>query len=263
MKYDMIALDVDGTLLTDDHELTAGTIEAVRAAADGGAEIVLCTGRGPAITIPILEQMGLQGTVITHNGAATVDSASREVITQFSFTLDHIQACLSYCRERGIHYDLNTAFDLYIEAHAVPEAEVMYGQYGASPIRLQPGAVPAGELVKMCLFGSLEMIDVIQRDHALWAGEMQFIRSGDNFLDVMHPQASKGTALRELARKRGINLERVMSIGNYYNDIAMLQLAGLGVAMDNSPDEVKAAADAVTLSNGEEGVKHALLTYLY
>jgi len=87
------------------------------------------------------------------------------------------------------------------------------------------------------------------------------LRSGDFFIDLMHKDASKGAALQKLAEKRGIPAENVMAIGNYYNDITMLTYAGLGVAMDNSPLDVKAAADAVTASNNEEGVKRALEKY--
>ncbi|MBJ6359871.1 Cof-type HAD-IIB family hydrolase [Paenibacillus sp. GCM10012307] len=262
MRFDIIALDVDGTLLTDDHKLTARTIEAVQQAAVRGAEIVLCTGRGPSITIPLLEQMGLSGTVITHNGAATVDSARQEVVTQFSFGLEEIAPCLDYCRERGVHFDLNTAFDLYIEKHDAA-ADVMYREYGASPILLEQGAAYPPGLVKLCLFGSGDIMDTVENQWGQWSGGMQFIRSGDHFIDLMQKDVHKGKALEELARMRGVERSRIMAIGNYYNDVGMLRAAGLGIAMGNSPDGVKAEADAITLSNNEEGVRHALQTYLY
>lgn len=77
----------------------------------------------------------------------------------------------------------------------------------------------------------------------------------------MHPEASKGNALKNLAVQLGIPQEEVLSIGNYYNDISMLTYAGLGVAMDNSPLEVKAAANAVTGTNNDSGVRDALVKY--
>lgn len=94
-----------------------------------------------------------------------------------------------------------------------------------------------------------------------WPQKLNMLRSGDFFIDLMHKDASKGAALQKLAEKRGIPAENVMAIGNYYNDLTMLTFAGLGVAMDNSPQEVKDAADAVTASNNEEGVKLALEKY--
>lgn len=78
----------------------------------------------------------------------------------------------------------------------------------------------------------------------------------------MHPEASKGAALKRLAESKGIMPSEIMAIGNYFNDITMLTFAGKGIAMDNSPDEVKAAADEVTLSNNEQGVAHAIQKYV-
>lgn len=77
----------------------------------------------------------------------------------------------------------------------------------------------------------------------------------------MHPESSKGNALKHLAAELGIPQEQVLSIGNYYNDISMLTYAGLGVAMDNSPVEVKAAADVITGTNNDNGVRDALVKY--
>lgn len=78
----------------------------------------------------------------------------------------------------------------------------------------------------------------------------------------MHKDASKGAALQRLAEKRGYRPEEVLAMGNYYNDITMLTFAGKGIAMDNSPVEVKAAADEITLSNNDSGVHHALVKHV-
>ncbi|MNN14057.1 Sugar phosphatase YidA [compost metagenome] len=101
----------------------------------------------------------------------------------------------------------------------------------------------------------------VEADWNLWTHELNMLRSGDYFIDLMHPEASKGNALKQLAEQRGIPAEQIMAIGNFYNDITMLTFAGLGIAMDNSPIEVKAAAQDVTASNNEEGVRVALEKY--
>ncbi|GGG15259.1 Cof-type HAD-IIB family hydrolase [Paenibacillus abyssi] len=262
MNFDIIALDLDGTLLNESHQLTPGTREAVREAAQRGAEIVLCTGRGPAQTIPILEELGLAGTIITHNGAATVDAGTKEVIHQFTIDPDKLKPFVEYCLYHGVHYDVSTAFELYIET-ITEEAEKMYGYFQATPIWRKPGTELPPDLVKFTLFGSIEAMDAVQRDWESWSADLKWIRSGELFIDVQHPHANKGQALEKLALIRGVEPGRIMAIGNYYNDIGMLTYAGLGIAMDNSPDEVKAAAKAVTLSNEEEGVRKALLDYAW
>ncbi|MFC4100059.1 Cof-type HAD-IIB family hydrolase [Paenibacillus xanthanilyticus] len=262
LHYDIIALDVDGTLLTDAHQLTEETKMAVREAAERGAEIVLCTGRGPVNTLPVLAELGLSGTIITHNGAATVDAAKRQVLHQYDLSPEEVMRFIAYCREGGHHFDLNTAFELMAET-VRKEAEAMYAMFDIQPI-LGPFAspLPAG-LVKFTVFGSREEMDLVEEAWNCWTHGLSHIRSGDFFIDVMHPEASKAAALKQLAALRGIAPERVMAIGNYYNDIGMLEFAGLGVAVANSPDAVKASAKALTRSNEENGVAHALREYAW
>ncbi|MDQ8736757.1 Cof-type HAD-IIB family hydrolase [Paenibacillus sp. LHD-38] len=257
LQYDLIALDVDGTLLTDDHVLTEAIRDSVNEAASRGAQIVLCTGRGPSGALPVLQELGLSGTVITHNGAATINADDRSIVHEFAMIPEHLLGFVAYCRENGIHFDLNTAFEMMVES-MTPEAEVMYGHYQAKPLvqdfRL---GLPNG-LVKFTVFGSKEVMDTVQAEWAGWPKQLHTIRSGDYFIDVHHLEANKGRALQQLAEIRGIDRSRILAIGNYYNDITMLQFAGMGIAMGNSPEEVKLAANAVAYSNSEDGVAKAL-----
>ncbi|MFC5653415.1 Cof-type HAD-IIB family hydrolase [Paenibacillus solisilvae] len=262
MKVDLIALDVDGTLLTDDHILTPRVREAVREAASNGAEIVLCTGRGPTNALPVLDELGLSGTLITHNGAATIEAERREVLHQYGIESIEVARYRDFCVRFGYHFDMNTAFEMMIEGLS-PEADAMYKRYEAQPAWREAGTPLPEGLVKFTVFGSKDEIDTVESIWGGWSSGLQHIRSGDFFIDVQHLEASKGTALRELARNRGIDPSRVMAIGNYYNDIGMLQFAGIGVAVANSPDAVKAVADVVTLSNEEDGVAVALRTYAF
>lgn len=262
-RYKMVALDVDGTLINDDHEITPDTMRSVRRLAEQGTEIVLCTGRSPSSTLPLLELIGIDGTIITHNGAATVESRTRRVLHQFSFALDRIAPYIEYCRRHHIHFDVNTAFDLYVEDASVltEEALEMYGRFYIEPQTL-PSAEQLGEtIVKFTAFAEKDELDRVEKEWAQWDSGLHMIRSGDFFIDVMHGEASKGNSLREWARIRGIERSEVLAIGNYYNDITMLQFAGVGIAMDNSPLEVKEAADDVTATNNEDGVHAALLKY--
>lgn len=260
-KYELIALDVDGTLLTDEHGLPDRVKEAVRECALAGAEIVLCTGRGPTGAFPVLEELGLNGTLITHNGAAIVEFEDRSIIFQFEIAGDQLEPYLDYCRRNGIHFDLNTAYDMLVE-NVTEAAEAMYLQHLVVPTLLAAGqALPEG-LVKLSVYGTKEEIDAVQNDWERDDLPLQLVRSGDLFIDIQHPDASKGGALRRLAEQRGIPGERILAIGNYYNDISMLEFAGLGIAMGNSPDGVKEKADLVIGTNNEGSVAEALRAYV-
>lgn len=261
MEYRLIALDVDGTLLNDDHELTEPTRQAVREAHEAGARIVLCTGRGPYNAIPVMEELGLTGVVITHNGAATVESADRSIVHQYSFGIERVLPVIGYCRERGVHYDICSALDLFAD-RAGEEERIMYRNYGIEPIFVPDITRLAQPMVKLTLFGPPAVMDQAERDLPLLRCPLSIIRSGDRFIDVMHPEASKGAALRQLAAQMGLDRSQIMAIGNYYNDVEMIEFAGFGIAMANSPDDVKRRADAVTSSNNEDGVCLALRRYL-
>lgn len=263
MKYKLIALDVDGTLLNDNHELTDQTKQTIQEVSRSGAEIVLCTGRGPQNSIPFMEQIELKGYVISHNGAATVDVVSKEVVHQFAMDTKAIRPYIDYFRENKVHFDVNTAFQMYVdnvEGMAV-EVRSMYENFLMLPINLPPIQELDQPVVKVTAFSYPDVLDKVHEEIGKWTPEFNVLRSGEYFLDLMHPDASKGNALEHLAKRRGIQPEEVLAIGNYYNDITMLTFAGLGIAMDNSPLEVKAAANEVTASNNEDGVHKALLKY--
>lgn len=260
IRYKLIALDVDGTLITDDHRLDRETKEAVRAVHEQGARIVLCTGRGAVSTLPILEELGLDGVVITHNGGATVLSQERRVLHTFDFSMDQIIPIIRYCREKGIHFDINTAFDIYVE-QMNDEIRSIYELFYADPIVLDDITSFPDPVIKLCLAGESDALESFMRDFAELPASLRMIRSGDFFVDVLHEKTSKGNALKALADGWGIRREEVLAIGNYYNDLDMLRYAGLGIAMANSPEEVKSAADAVTGSNNEGGVSQALIRY--
>ncbi|MBO2942599.1 HAD family phosphatase [Paenibacillus sp. F411] len=263
MAYKLVALDVDGTLLNDNHVMTEQTMQTVMEASRQGIEIVLCTGRGPQNTIPFLEEMGLKGYVISHNGAATVEVESRKVVHQFALDHHALKPYMEHCRQQGIHFDINTPFGMYVdqvEALAGP-VRYMYEKYLMMPSNLPAWEELDGPVVKFTAFGESKDMDALFQAWSQWTPVYNMLRSGEYFIDLMQEEASKGNALKLLAEQRGYKREEILAIGNYYNDVTMLSYAGLGIAMDNSPVDVKAAADEITLSNNEDGVHAALLKH--
>ncbi|QSF46828.1 Cof-type HAD-IIB family hydrolase [Paenibacillus tianjinensis] len=263
MKYKLIALDVDGTLLNDDHHLSDENKEAIAEVTQMGGQIVLCTGRSPQNSIPFMEELGLSGYVLGHNGAVTVSVSDRKVLDQYGMDGRGLDPYIEYCRKHNIHFDVSTAFEMYVDNadNLTKEAHFMYEHF-----RIVPASLPGWEefrepIVKFTVFTQADTLDEAMREWGTWTQQYNLQRSGEFFADFMHQDASKGNALKNLAARLGIQREEVLSIGNYYNDISMLTYAGLGIAMENSPLEVKAAADAVTGTNNEHGVRDALLKY--
>ncbi|WP_040951593.1 Cof-type HAD-IIB family hydrolase [Gorillibacterium massiliense] len=261
MNYKVIALDVDGTLITDDHRLTEKTREAVRAMHSQGAKVVLCTGRGGNSAAPVLEQLGLEGVMITHNGAVVIDYARREVLYSCAIELEEIRPVIAYCRDKGIHFDLCSPYELYVD-RITDKERAMYSRFELTPLEVENVELVDDMVVKFTLFGPEEVMDQVERDWETIGSPLRKIRSGVQFIDIMSPSVSKGDALKHVCEGWGIAAEEAMAIGNYYNDIEMIEWAGLGVAMLNSPDGVKERADVVTaVSNNEDGVAQAIYTY--
>lgn len=262
MNYKLIALDVDGTLLNDHYEVSEANRRSLTEANREGAVIVLCTGRGPGNTLPLLELLGLEGVVITHNGAAIVESKTRKVLHHYRMELDELMPILEYCRSHKVHYDVCTAFEIFVDRWTDLEKD-MYKKYMIYPIEIPDVTAVDEPKLKVTLFGTGEQMDQVERDWPAIGCSLIKVRSGLHFVDIIHPEATKGNALKMLASKMGISRDKVMAIGNYYNDIAMIEWAGLGIAVDNSPEDVKAHADAVTSSNNDDGVAHALEKYAF
>lgn len=259
MKYKLIALDLDGTLLDDDHRLSAGTIAAVRAVHERGAVIVLCTGRGPGNAIPVMRELGLEGTIITHNGAATIRTEDKALVHHFPFSREELIPFIEYCKSHRIHYDVSTPFHLHVDAEPEPYAMEMYRTFMIEPVVHSTLDSIQEEPVKFTVYAEDKtLLDRVESDWAGFRTRLSVLRSGDCFIDIMDPQASKGNALQKLAERIGIEPGEVLAIGNYFNDLDMIRYAGMGIAMANSPEAVKEAADEVTASNNDEGVRLAL-----
>jgi Cof subfamily protein (haloacid dehalogenase superfamily) len=258
VEYKLVAIDIDGTLLNDQYELTETTKEALRRTEEEGVKIVLCSGRAPLSVLPILEEAGIEGYFISHNGAVTTHSKTREILYEAGFFADSLKDIIQYCRTSNIHTDFCTAFDMYTEKLDDEEVVKMYQQYHAEPKLVEDVLAMQDRLVKFTLFAADE---VLTKAHADFQGmnlPVQTIRSGPYYIDIIEKATSKGTALSNLAKHLQIPMSQTVAIGNYYNDLEMIKMAGIGVAVANAPDDVKQQADLVVASNNDNGVAAAL-----
>lgn len=253
LPISMIALDVDGTLLTDDFTISDRTKRIIQQAQAQNIKIILATGRNPRSCYPIMEELNLVSPMITHNGAVIVDSVTKNVTNVLGFTVQDMQEIIHYCRKHHLHFDLNGAFEMYVESFT-PAAKEMYAKFHMTPLKVEDIFNLEEVLVKLTIFAEEKQLNEVYFQLKEICSQWRIIRSGEYFIDIMHPQATKGAALRHILKEEQIHPEELVAFGNYYNDIEMLQMAGLGVAMDNSPVEVKQLADRITTSNNEDGV---------
>jgi Cof subfamily protein (haloacid dehalogenase superfamily) len=257
--YRLLAIDLDGTLLTPQHTITPRTYETLRQAVAAGMTLVIATGQTLDVLRVVCADLPLKAPQIIYNGAVIADVQNGTALYERLVPTEYILSTLTLLRSSGLHRVYHTHQRVYVDEGTpnarnwyrppvppvieIPEVESLYPQ---PCIKL----VGVGEATTL-----REKRAVLERQ---LAGQLYVTQASRDLLEFLHPEVSKANALMTIARILGIADEEVVAIGDNHNDIGMLQFAGLGIAMGNAHDEVKAAANYVTTSNAEEGVALAL-----
>lgn len=260
MRYRLIAIDIDGTLLNDQYEIPECTVETINRALSH-CHLVLCTGRALFSTKPLLEHFRRPLPLITDNGG-TVWLPEKGIVEQYTLSRSVVADLLWFSRRHKLHIDFTTGDGIYVERMNDALAAV-YRKYFAVPKQLDDLLQLEQLPVKITISGAPEQIDgAYAAVQNRFAGKAQFFRSGPHFIDFIALGVNKGTALRKLASQFGVDADHTIAIGNYFNDVEMIRMSGLGVAVANAPEEVKRQADLVTDSNNDEGVRKILEKYV-
>lgn len=251
---ELIALDIDGTIMNGFRTMTDRAAAAVRNAVAAGAHVVLATGRPVISTLPVLQQLGLTtGNVLCSNGAVRMDVASGEFLSVHRFDaapmvrrLVELLPGVLFATERpGLENLVTGRFPL---AEVAADLLVDHLTLVAEPISRLTVYWPertADELIARLL-------------SERFAGAACTFDQGAPYLIAVCDGVSKGSALEDLRVELGVPAEATLAVGDGGNDVEMLRWAGLGVAMGHAPDEVKAAADEVTGSVHEDGLAQVL-----
>jgi len=258
--YRLLAIDLDGTLLTPRPQkiITARARHALREAAGAGMSIVIATGQNLAMLRHECGDLPLNGPQILENGAVIADIHG-VIYHETLLPEEHVLSTLAMLRAAGFHRAYHTIHRVYADAGS-PRVREWYRLPVPPTIEIEDVAslypLPC---VKIVGIGAEQFIRA-RRDEfeRLYAGKLYVTQSSFDLLEFLHPDVSKGNALIKLATDLGIKAEEVVAFGDNHNDIGMLRFAGLGIAMGNAHDEVKAAANYVTVSNAEDGVAAAI-----
>ena len=264
MKYKMIVLDVDGTLLTDEQTISARTRATLLKVQQMGVRVVLASGRPTHGVMPLARALELDkngGFVLSYNGAQIIHVPTGERVFERRIDPQFMAYLERGARKRGF-----TIFTYREDRIVTSNAQNVHVQHEAklNGMRVEE----ATDWAAAVDFSPCKVMLVIDDEAALvgleehWrrrlAGVLDVLRSEDYYLEVVAESVDKSNTLTVLLEKEGIDPTDVVAIGDGVRDVPMLQLAGLGVAMGNAQDSVKACADVVTLTNAEDGVAVAL-----
>ncbi|HAA90028.1 MAG: Phosphatase YidA [Thermoanaerobacterales bacterium 50_218] len=260
----LVAIDLDDTLLRDDLTISPYSKETIRAVRERGVAVTLATGRMFRSALPYAQELGFDVPLITYQGALVKNAFSGEVIYHCPLTADVAEDVIDIAREKNLQVNFYLNDHLYVErltplgAHYPRFARVPCYQVGDLKALLHKG-----NPLKLLLIEDETMIDELAREvKAMLGSRAHVTKSKPRYLEVVHPRATKAHALQELAHWFGVSREEIMAFGDSFNDIEMLEFAGLGVAVANAPPEVRICASHVTSSNNEDGVARALEEFL-
>lgn len=267
MQYKVLALDLDGTLTNEAKVITPRTRAALLAAADRGVRIVLASGRPTVGIEPLARELELDrrgGCILSYNGGKIIDCKTGQTLVQYAFPLDLIDTVCTFARYWNV-------VPLTYDNHGIV-TENASSPYVAEEARIN--RIPVREVPdlpreitwpinKLLLVGDpVDMPHVEELMQQKFAGRLSIYRSAPFFLETMPLGVEKSASLGLLLKTMGLGPENLMACGDGWNDLPMIQFAGLGVAMGNAVPPVKAAAGYVTADNEHDGVGLAVEKFI-
>ncbi len=259
-QYKMIAVDLDDTLLDDNWQIKAHDRQAVERAKDVGVKIVIATGRMYCAALPYAEELRLDTPIIAYQGAYI--RFHQQVLYNQPLPYDLTMDLLTKIVPLGFHVNIYIDDRLLI-AKMNDESRIYQEISGVEP-------VVVGDLIdymgqnkiastKILVVAEEAQLDLLAEElRSDFPGKINVSKSKPFFLELMHNEVDKGRALATVAGYYGIKREEVIAVGDSYNDLEMLNYAGLGVAVANAREEIKSKANYITCSNNQGGVARVI-----
>ncbi|MGO8959202.1 MAG: Cof-type HAD-IIB family hydrolase [Streptosporangiaceae bacterium] len=256
----LLLADVDGTLVTQNKELTPRAIEAVRKLDDAGVIFAITSGRPPRGMAMLIEPLSLRTPIAAFNGGLIVDP-DMSVVEQRVLPEDLVEPAAARMESFSLDVWLYRGADWY-----VPKPDGPHVAREAWTVKFEPKVMTDGvrgltaDVAK--LVGVSDDTDAVTNAtsavHDEFGEHVTAATSQPYYLDVTHPQANKGAVAKYLAARYNLEPEEIATIGDMPNDVLMFAHSGLSIAMGNASSEVKRCARRVTTSNAEEGFANAV-----
>ena len=259
----LIAIDVDGTLLNSKHELTHLNKEWIKIASDKGIIIVLASGRPVSGLVNVFKQLEIDSSkhyLLGFNGAVIERASDYSVMFERTLDIDLAKSILKHLRQFPLTTILSRKNDIIVED------ENGYNVQGEANMNNMNLVVVESLLDyldyqpnKILISGESALIDQYKEAiQAPFLGMVDFVKSAPFYFEIIVKDTNKGSSVEYLAQSLGIKQSEVMTIGDNYNDLSMIEYAGLGVAMGQADDYIKSRAQFISLSNEEDGVAFAI-----
>ena len=259
----LIALDLDGTLTDDKKEITPNTLEALMQVQSQGVRLVLASGRPPYGMRPLAHQLHMEehgGIILCYNGGHVEDCATGEVYVEKTLPEEMLPVLHDMQEQSGM--TLMTYYEDKIYTEHPDDEYVGISSFNnkMQVVGVENFITDAPRPLNKCLMVGHHDLQVMWEPRIKEAtkDKMYVCHSTPYFIELLPLGIDKGPSLVQLCEQLGLSPQQMMTFGDSNNDVEMLRLAGIGVAMGNSENDIKQVADYVTLDNNSDGVAHAL-----
>ncbi len=266
MQVQMIAMDMDGTLLDRQGRVPEENIKALKEAQAQGIIVTVCSGRYPENAWLVMQGAGIECPIIGSNGACIIDEQRRILASHAMADAAKLSAYAYLEAVSARYYFFGEHFVCTSEEKMAHYSEVEFGdklpqQMGVTVYHGRDATQQMiHRLVHKFFVHDNGDLPLMRRQLSPIAG-ISLTQSGEHNLEIMPEGIDKGTGIRELAAHYGISIENVMALGDQENDIPMLSIAGYGVAMGNASAAAKAAAKYATAAHDQAGVAKAIYRF--
>lgn len=272
MGYKMIAMDMDGTLLTTDKEVSEYSRNVLKKAADAGVKLVVCTGRIFTSARVYANIIGTKAPIIASNGAYIREKDRDDIIYSKSLKKDELYSIVKTAKSFGFYPHLYTSDTIFSEKLIYSSQSYMkwnetLPEEARIKIKIEEDLYKVidendGVILKVVIVSDdidkiAELKDKIGKEM-----EVSIVSSWYNNVEVMSKGISKGNAVRILSEYYGIPRNEIICIGDNDNDSSMIEYAGMGIAMGNAEDKVKEIANYITDTNDCDGVAKAIEKFI-
>jgi Cof subfamily protein (haloacid dehalogenase superfamily) len=259
----LVAVDLDGTLLNDSKKISEQTANALCCLKDRNVQVVIASARPPRSVRLIYQSLKLDTLQINYNGALIWDEPNRQAFFHRPLAGSLVREIIDHARDLYEEVLVTCEImDLWytdrIDQSYTTETGLLFKPDKIAPL----DEFCALDVTKLLLLAEPAIISRLESVLLNRFGEQVIIlQTDDHMLQIIHPKAGKAAALQRVAAHYNIPMQNVMAIGDAPNDVGMIQLAGIGIAMDNAHSAVKEVADWIAPSNNDHGVHAALVRY--
>lgn len=263
MSYKAVVLDIDGTLVNSQKQITKKTLDVLTKIRNEGKTVVIASGRPPQGVMPYAKKLGFDktgGYILSFNGGRITQVKTGETIYNRCFPNEYLPEICEIIKDYRVTINTYENDTIVTSGNLNNYSSVEADIIGLETNFVDDFAAYVNFEVNKCLLSG-EPEDIIKLEKILkkkYEGKLDVYRSEEFFLELVPLGVDKARSIDILLKSLGCKREECMACGDGYNDLTMIKYAGLGVAMGNAQDEIKAAADFVTLSNDNDGVAYAI-----